>query len=132
MSDDEFFRLALGKPWVNGASGPDAFDCWGLVRAYYAQVAGRALPVVDVDSARALDVAHAFAGHDELSNWEPIDHPRHGCAVLMGQARRPHHVGLWLSGGVLHAVEGAGVIYNNAFMLRASGWNVLGHYRLKN
>ena len=25
----------LGKPWRNGAAGPDAFDCYGLVRAVY-------------------------------------------------------------------------------------------------
>ena len=131
MTPDEFFRSAIGKPWINGADGPDAYDCWGLVRAYYRDVIGRALPVVDVDATRAVSVAHAFAGHAALGDWEQTQHPQQGGAVLMGQAKRPHHVGLWIGGGVLHSAEGCGVIYNNAFALKSSGWNVLGSYRLK-
>ena len=129
MTPEQFFSAVIGKPWASGAGGPDAFDCWGLVRHYYTTMRGQILPVVDVDATRAMQVAHAFAGEPELANWLAVEAPAEGDAVLMGQARRPHHVGLWLGGGVLHSVEGAGVIYTAAPMLRFSGWNVIGYYR---
>lgn len=127
MIAEEFFKSVIGRPYTLGAAGPDAFDCWGLVRHYYAAMRGVQLPVVDAE--RTLAIARAFAGNAERDNWVEVWHPAEGDAVLMGQARRPHHVGLWLGGGVLHAVEGAGVIYTTAPMLRHGGWNVIGYYR---
>lgn len=131
LTPEEFFRAVIGKPWTNGGNGPESYDCWGLVRAYYQQVRGTWLPVVDVDATRSLAVAHAFAGHAELGNWEQVESPKEGCAVLMARGRMPNHVGLWLGGGVLHSVQGAGVIYTTALMIRHSGFSILGHYRLK-
>lgn len=131
MTPDEFYRSVIGKAWANGANGPDAYDCWGLVRAYYREVHGRELPVVDVDATRSMAVAHAFAGHAALGDWEATEYPQQGDAVLMGLNRAPNHVGVWIGSGVLHSVRGPGVIYNNAFTLKSAGWNVLGSYRLK-
>ena len=101
------------------------------MRAYYKAVRARELPVVDVDATRSMAVAHAFAGHPALGSWEAIEAPQEGAAVLMAHNRNPNHVGLWVGGGILHSVQGAGVIYTTPLMLRHSGWNVLGHYRLK-
>ena len=129
MTPEQFFKSVIGHPWENGAIGPDAFDCWGLVRAYYLQVRGIELPIVDVDATRSMAVAHAFAGHAELASWQEVDAPSEGDAVLMGQNLRPNHVGLWLRGGVLHSIQGGGVIYTTPLMLRHSGWNILGNYR---
>ena len=42
----------LGKPWRNGADGPDAFDCYGLVRAVYRDRYGIEMPVVSADATR--------------------------------------------------------------------------------
>ena len=131
MTADDFFRSVIGTPWANGANGPEAYDCWGLVRAYYNEVRGIYLPVVNVDATRAVAVAHAFAGNAALGDWEHLEFPVEGSALLMGQARRPHHVGLWLGGGVLHSIEGAGVVYHCGPQLRLTGWNVLGFYGLR-
>lgn len=129
MTPEQFFKSVIGKAWENGAIGPEAYDCWGLVRSYYKQVRGIELPVVDVDAAQSMAVRHAFAGHPELSSWQVVDSPAEGDAVLMGPNNRPNHVGLWVNGGVLHSVKGGGVIYTNPMMLRKSGWNILGNYR---
>lgn len=118
----------LGKPWSNGSDGPDAFDCWGLVRAVYRQ-RGIVLPVVDVDAHRALEVRHAM--RDNMDGWNLLGKPEDYCAVLMSASLRPHHVGVWIpndGGGVLHSVEGAGVIFNRKLTLKMSGWNLLGFY----
>ncbi|MDT3708178.1 MAG: NlpC/P60 family protein [Thiobacillus sp.] len=127
MTPEQFFKSVIGRPYALGELGPDAFDCWGLVRHYYRTMRGMDLPVVDAE--RTLAIARAFSNNAERDNWVEVWHPAEGDAVLMGQARRPHHVGLWLGGGVLHAVEGAGVIYTTAPMLRFGGWNVIGYYR---
>lgn len=131
MSPDDFFRSVIGHPWASGAEGPEAFDCWGLVRAFYREVRGVTLAVVDVDATRAISVAHAFTGHEALGAWEKIEHPADGSAVLMARGRTPNHVGLWLGGGILHSMQGAGVIYTTPLMLRHAGLTVLGHYGLK-
>ena len=34
----------VGKPFVDGARGPDAYDCWGLVAAIYLEEYGITLP----------------------------------------------------------------------------------------
>jgi cell wall-associated NlpC family hydrolase len=39
----------VGLPWVPGADGPDAFDCWGLVRHVQRAHYGRDLPRLVVD-----------------------------------------------------------------------------------
>ena len=49
----------LGKPWRNGADGPDAFDCYGLVRAVYRDRYGIEMPVVSADATRVLACLHA-------------------------------------------------------------------------
>lgn len=131
MSPDDFFRAVIGCRWESGADGPTAFDCWGLVRAFYRDVRGVALPVVDVDATRAISVAHAFTGHEALGAWEKIEQPVEGAAVLMGRGRTPNHVGIWLGCGIIHSLQRTGVIYTTPLMLRHAGLSVLGHYRLK-
>ena len=122
----------IGRPWVSGESGPAAFDCWGLVRAVYADHYGLFLPAVDVDAASPLAVRRALSGGAERDRWYLVHLPADGDVVLMGHAQHPHHVGLWLDcdgGGILHSVRGAGVVFSARPALAASGWNIHGFYR---
>lgn len=120
----------IGKPWVNGAAGPEAFDCWGLVRHVYSTRYGIALPAVDVDAHAPLAVRHAFTSGSLAGPWQPVALYAEGDAILMSHGRHPHHVGLWLANGcVLHAVEGAGVLAQRPQSLAAHGWRILGAYR---
>lgn len=127
MTPDVFLYAHLGQPWQSGASGPDVFDCWGLVRAWYREVRGIDLPVVDVDALQPLAVRHAFA--DGARSWKQVDAPADGDAVLMSKASQPSHVGVWMNGAVLHCTEASGVVYQRPLSLRLVGWNVLGYYR---
>lgn len=127
MTGADFVARNLGKPWQAGAAGPDAYDCWGLVRTYYRCVLGIALPIVDVDALSPLAVRREFATEAHRHGWQacaPADH----AAVLMGKNTRPAHVGVWWQGSVLHCVEGAGVVYQRPMALRLAGWNVLGTF----
>ncbi len=122
----------LGAPWENGASGPGAYDCFGLVRAVYADRHGVEIPIVDVDAHAPLAVRHAMAEAAPYAGWRVVelDALEEGDVIVMSQARHPHHVGLWLAaGGVLHSVEGAGVVYQNRQSLHRHGWNLIRAYR---
>ena len=122
----------LGKPWVSGEQGPQAFDCWGLVRYVQKAHYGRDLPsiVVDADNIRA--VVKEFTGNDERNRWVEVPAPADGDCLLLSQSKEPTHVGIWLDvdgGGLLHAVQGAGVVFSSQSNIKLLGYNVLGAYR---
>lgn len=111
------------KPWRYGASGPDAWDCWHLFRAFQVHVMGRAMPGYP---AAARDVARlrALSKAPERALWAETQTPRLGDAVEFVRSNMPFHIGVWLPAGggtVLHAVEGAGVVTESLFRLRAAG-----------
>ena len=124
----------IGLPWVVGAAGPVAFDCWGLFVTVQRQCFGRDLPQNPVDATNLRAVLDAFNGHPERKRWQSVDQPTEGDAVLMRQSRYPVHIGVWLDtdgGGVLHAVRHAGVVFQTLAALDAHGWRIEGFYRFK-
>jgi len=126
----------LGKPWVLGTSGPDTYDCWGLVRAVLREQFTIDVPAIIVPDCAGLAVVREamaqFQHHPELQRWQPVAAPRHGDGVQMSAARTPWHVGIWLDvdgGGVLHCLEGAGVIFTPPAALRNAGWRRCSYWR---
>lgn len=117
----------IGKPWANGAAGPHAYDCWGLVRAIYASRYGVTLDAVNVDANQPLAVRHVFLDSAVYAGWQNVipSALQEGDVVLLSQARHPHHVGIWIDGALLHSVEGHGVCRQNRQSLRLHGWNIL-------
>lgn len=122
----------IGRPWVSGAAGPNAFDCYGLVRAVYLDQYGIALPVFDADALRPLSARRAMRDYPDYSSWDGVTVPIEGDVIQMGHASHPHHVGIYIAadgGRVLHSVSGAGVIAQSMTALAAHGWNILTIYR---
>lgn len=122
----------LGRPWVRGARGPEAFDCWGLVRAVQAEIYGRVCPDVDIDGLDVAAVARAFQHHPERARWRAVEDAAEGDCVLMAHARYPSHVGVWLDvdgGGVLHCLRHAGVVFSSLQSLRHERWGRIEFYR---
>jgi cell wall-associated NlpC family hydrolase len=59
----------IGKPFEYGARGPDAYDCFGLVKECYRRVHGVELP----DFLSPDDQgAQAAVGAIQLLQWEPV------------------------------------------------------------
>ena len=119
----------LGKAWVNGGQGPDEFDCWGLVRHIYKHHKGVDIPYFNIDALKPLAVRHAFAETNEYKNWVEVKDLQDFNVVLLSMGKIPHHVGIWYEGKLLHAVEGAGVVWQNQHSLRLHGWNIVSIYR---
>lgn len=117
----------IGRPWVAGEH-----DCWGFARSVWREQYGWDVPIVDVDSLNLRASIHAFERHPERRHWLGVGLYIEGDAILMGQGQRPIHIGVWCDvdgGGVLHAVRGAGVVFQSRQALAAAGWNILAGYR---
>ena len=120
-------ELYIGDSWVAGEH-----DCWGFVRRVYSEQFSIDVPVVDVDSHDLRAGIRAFDGHPERARWQETAVMRDGDAVLMGQGQRAHHVGIWCDvdgGGVVHAIVGAGVVFQSRTALELAGWHILAAYR---
>lgn len=102
-----YLRSLIGKPYVAGAVGPDAYDCAGLAAAVWRDVFGRTLP----SRADTATVRRA---------WRQLAAPVDGAVVMMRHDGQ--HVGVWLAeGGVIHALERCGVLFDGLSALPVRG-----------
>lgn len=118
----------VGLRWESGARGPDAYDCWGLLRHVQGRHFGKQIPDVPEFGymAREMHLQRMLSGE-----WELVESAFHGAGVLMRGGDDPH-VGVWLTlegGGVLHAMERVGVIWSPSASLRMLGFSRLKFYR---
>jgi len=116
----------IGDPWISGEH-----DCWAFARRVWREVFGWDVPAVDVDALNKMETVRAFNTHPERSRWSKVDRPIDGAGVLMGKSGRASHVGVWTDadgGGVVHCVQGIGVVFNTAQSLALTGFRVLGWY----
>lgn len=128
----------IGLPWQNGAQGPEAFDCWSLVRHVQRVHYGRELPIINVDADDLAAVGAAFAEHPERARWQRVYPPQDGDCVLTHKGAQVDHVGVFLEldgGGdprevrILHAIRGSGVVCTAPAVLMRMGWHPLEFYR---
>jgi cell wall-associated NlpC family hydrolase len=106
-------RGFVGRPFAFGGRGPEAFDCWGLVRAVLADRFAIALPGYEAgypaSEADREDLAGLISRH--LPDWRPAGEPAPGDVVLMRHGRHPCHVGVVVAPRLmLHAEEGTGAV----------------------
>lgn len=130
----------MSYEWINdytdlphrpGAEGPDAYDCYGLLRTAYRVGYGLELPLLDLDYTNAIAILRALMKHPEWDNWEPIPQPEDGALVRMWRADVPNHIGLYVNvdgGGVLHANRVDGVAFHERVELPLLGWRDIQYF----
>lgn len=101
ISAKEFAEKVIGKPWKNRATGPNAYDCWGLVIASFREIDGIELPQINgyLDEMCDTDTAagQAMFQYDESTGKD-------GDIVCMYNVNGEFvHVGRMFFGMVLHA-----------------------------
>ncbi|MWA07395.1 transglycosylase SLT domain-containing protein [Actinomadura sp. LD22] len=96
-----FARAQLGKPYVWGAAGPNAFDCSGLVYAAY-RAAGVTVPRVSGDQWRQGQ--HIPNGHEQPGDLVFFN------SGPGTSASNPGHVGLVIGGGRMIAAPHTGTV----------------------
>jgi len=131
MDNDWVYRY-LGKPWMPGAKGPDAFSCWGLVQAVYLERFGIDLPdFAPADWQNLRDFAKVFSEEQESrDNWIEVKTLRPLDVILLGRSSFPVHCGLWVTPDrVLHSLQpftvagsGGGVVLQPVKSFGAHGW----------
>lgn len=117
----------IGLPWVAGSS-----DCWSFARRVWRERFGWDVAAIDVDATSRWASLRAFDDHPEYDHWQSVSEPREGDACLMGKSERPSHIGIYLeadSGGVLHSLETAGVVFTPVAALPSVGLRVLTWHR---
>lgn len=126
-------RDLIGLPWVAGAFGPDAYDCWGLFVAVQRDHFGRQLPMVDVDPNHLRSVIRAFNRHPERESWVPVAHPEPGDGVLIRRQRMATHVGVWVEidgeQGLLHSAQAHGVVFQAKGTFDLKSEKIVGYFR---
>lgn len=122
----------IGKPWVVASDGPDSYDCWGLVVEIHRRFYGRTLDIIPVEENNLKALIRTIDAHPERKRWDIVKRPQEGDIALMRQSRHPIHVGIWLNvdgGGILHCIQGSGVVFQNLISLGSTGWKIENYYR---
>lgn len=118
----------IGKPWVNG--GRDiriGVDCWGLLCHVYRQHYNIILPeFLGVDAKNNIAVAKLI---DQREYWTELKTPIEGCAVALSKNKALHHVGVYVCGRVLHAMENQGVVSQTTSTLITQGWTTIRYFQ---
>lgn len=129
----------VGKPYREGADGPDAFDCYGVPFFVY-RAAGRA-PLPEIARPQGAqpcgeDIGRALTGHPELDAWRRVSEPEEwDIAVMANVAERRRHVGLCVrlkgSFWVIHAQDAPvnRVILDDLPSLDVKGFKRIDFYR---
>lgn len=108
MNIDSF----IGLPYREGARGPEAYDCYGLVAAVFRAVRGVELPdfyqATPGPQSASRAISAALAGEVAGGRSTPVEEPADFDIAIVGSTLRPHHVGVVFKGGVLHASRAFG------------------------
>jgi len=123
----------IGKPFAEFKSGPDAYDCWGLVTDVYRKDLGLVLPSYAISAACTGEVNAKINERLGTCDWVQVDPPHELDIVLMAlDVHRPgitNHVGVYVgSGACMHVTLSTGVIISN---LSHHKWNsrITGYYK---
>jgi len=120
----------IGIPHKPGGEGPDAYDCWHLLRHLQKEYFGVEMPLAPIGDEEAC--LALFKDKTASGDWVHVEVPQHGDCVLLRGGMWPH-VGIYLDldgGGVLHAMEDAGIIWTRLPRLRALGFGRTTYYRV--
>lgn len=80
----------IGKPWVQGGQGPDAWDCWGLVRHVQAAQYGRDMPALQIAVAPNAEQVEVLRRLMTASPWHRVADTEQGDVMLMTGPLGPH------------------------------------------
>lgn len=109
MTESEFCEMAIGKPWINRAEGPDAYDCWGLVLDSFRQVDGLELPQIEGYADQNCSTEDAARGAETMRCFVPCRPKNLAIMAVFNNNGDITHVGRCLSGRVLHATSALGI-----------------------
>lgn len=120
----------LEIPYKEGGTGDGGYNCWGFLDHCLVLYFGKKLPAIPIGDPDG--VRTEFKGMMESGYCSQVQSPEHGDPVLLRGGDHPH-VGIYLNldgGGVLHCLEGAGVVWTPARDLSRAGYARRTYYRI--
>lgn len=124
--------MTASSHWAAPYIGQPAPDCWAFARRVWAERFGAVLPILPYDVTDHRALRRQLEGA-EAHGWVQVLAPAEGDAVLMTRGARPCHVGVWIAPddcpGVLHWVEGQGVVYSPLSHLAGLGYAAASFWR---
>lgn len=111
----------INLKWESGATGPDKFDCQGLVVDIQKNIYNKTMPNVKVNADSLLSVVKAISKNKVWDRFKKIDKCEDGCIVKMFTAQEPNHIGVYINidgGGVIHSLTNVGVVWDKMFVLK--------------
>ena len=91
----------INKPYKSGACGPDAFDCIGLVRFYFAERHGIALPDYHL-----MDKTADLRAFVKATGWKRVQGIAQDDDVMLMENWLGRHVGV-----IVRTSEGLGLLH---------------------
>lgn len=134
MNAYNYINSVVGKPWVNRAEGPDAFDCFGIVIDSFRKVDGIEIPVICGYSDGSDDIESGFDIESNSGAWRKSQ-ARDGAVMVAYNNDKPAHVGRCIAGGVLHALgnqDGQGSVQFHDYKMLRKIFNRVEYYALNN
>ena len=111
LGDLAWINDYVGIPYKHGGRDWEGLDCYGLVKLVYQEEYGIVLRDWATEAMEMRGKMDAISSVLFSGEWEEVEEPDDGCFAVCKRLRAAHHLGLYYGGGVLHAVEGTGVIY---------------------
>lgn len=104
------------------------YDCWGLVRLFYAD---KGIPLPDVVlSAEVVNNIRTLQRAMVSPDWIELEVPEDPCVVAMSSdGKHYQHVGIYTNKGILHSVAGRGVIHQSVRAVSAVSTVRLRYYK---
>lgn len=108
----------IGKKYsIDGGDGINTFNCATLYRA----ITGVSATIIPTcTTGNKLEIIKVIRENKKYYNI--LKDPKDGCIVALSQLNNPHHVGVWINGGVLHCLEKVGVIFSTLDNLKLNDY----------
>ena len=119
MFRDIDINSLIGIPYKDRGDTIQGFDCAGLVR-YVTGIEANLIPSIEIGHTK--EVMKAIIKHKRHFNI--LEEPKEGCIVSLSRLKYPHHVGVYLQGGVLHATPYNGVVFSSFLNLKENGFTL--------
>ena len=111
IGDYRWLNNYIGLPYAFGGRDRKGVDCYGLIRLIFENEYQIQLPDWQFDEINLKLINDEIQGQVTSGDFEEIDGPEDGCFAICVRVRAAHHMGLCFAGGVIHAQEKSGVIF---------------------
>lgn len=125
LGDMSWLNQYIGMPYKFGGREPRGVDCYGLVKLVYEEQYNEILPDWSTDEINLRVISKEITGAVGGGEFTQRDEPRDGDFVVCYRAKAAHHLGLYFSGGVLHCIDGIGVVYEPLHRFEANYTKVI-------